>query len=77
MEKTTRNISKNHALPVGSQGDSEIYGAKKNLLGSSGERNEDNAACRYIADGLAGRYDSRLCHSKEAAKLLRGMYLSM
>jgi hypothetical protein len=30
MEKTTRNISKNHALPVGSQGDSEIYGAKKN-----------------------------------------------
>jgi hypothetical protein len=30
MEKTTRNISKNYALPVGSQGDSEIYGARKN-----------------------------------------------
>jgi hypothetical protein len=30
MNKTTKNISKNHALPVGNQGDSEIYGAKKN-----------------------------------------------
>ncbi|MDH3558597.1 MAG: hypothetical protein OES18_22355 [Deltaproteobacteria bacterium] len=30
MNKTTKNISKNHALSVGSQGDSEIYGAKKN-----------------------------------------------
>jgi len=30
MKKTTKNISKNYALPVGSQGDSEIYGAKKN-----------------------------------------------
>ena len=49
----------------------------KILLGSSGERNEDNAASRYIADGLAGRYDSRLRHSKEAAKLVRRMYLSM
>lgn len=39
----------------------------KILLGSSGERNEDNAANQYIADGLAGRYDSRLRHSKEAA----------
>ena len=77
MEKTTRNISKNHALPVGSQGDSEIYGARKNPLGSSGEKNEDNAACSYSADGLAGRYDSRLRHSKEAAKLVRRMYLSM
>ena len=35
---------------------------RKILLGSSGERNEDNAACRYIADGLAGRYGSRLRH---------------
>ena len=50
---------------------------RKILLGSSGERNEDNAASHYIADGLAGHYDSRLCHSKEAAKLLRGMYLTM
>jgi hypothetical protein len=49
----------------------------KILLGSSGERNEDNAASRYIADGLAGRYGSRLRHSKEAAKLVRRMYLSM
>jgi hypothetical protein len=49
----------------------------KILLGSSGQRNEDNAACQNIADGLTGHYDSRLCHSKEAAKLLRGMYLSM
>jgi hypothetical protein len=30
MNKTTKNISKNHALPVGSQGDSAIYGVKKN-----------------------------------------------
>jgi hypothetical protein len=30
MQKTTRNISKNHALPGGSQGDTEIYGAQKN-----------------------------------------------
>jgi hypothetical protein len=30
MNKTTKNISKNHALSVGSQGDSEIHGAKKN-----------------------------------------------
>jgi hypothetical protein len=30
MNKTTKNISKNHVLSVGSQGDSEIYGAKKN-----------------------------------------------
>jgi hypothetical protein len=29
MKKTTKNISKNYALPVGSQGESEIYGAKK------------------------------------------------
>ena len=50
---------------------------RKILLGSSGERNEDNAANHYIADGLAGRYDSRLRHPKEAAKLLRGMYLAM
>jgi hypothetical protein len=49
----------------------------KILLGSSGERNEDNAANQYIADGLAGRYDSRLRHSKEAAKLIRGMYVTM
>jgi hypothetical protein len=47
MEKTTRNISKNHALPVGSQGDSEIYGARKNPLGSSGEKNEDDTACHF------------------------------
>ena len=46
-------------------------------LGSSGERNEDNAACHYIADGLAGRYGSRLLHSKEAAKLVRGMYVTV
>jgi hypothetical protein len=32
MEKTTRNISKNHALPVGSLGENEIYGAEKNPL---------------------------------------------
>jgi hypothetical protein len=50
---------------------------RKILLGSSGEKNEDNAACYYIADGLAGRYDSRLRHSKEAAKLVREMYLTM
>ncbi|MBW2580989.1 MAG: hypothetical protein JRD00_08640 [Deltaproteobacteria bacterium] len=50
---------------------------RKILLGGSGEKNEDNAACSYIADGLAGRYDSRLRHSKEAAKLVRRMYLSM
>jgi len=50
---------------------------RKILLGSSGERNEDNAASHYIADGLAGRYDCRLRHSKEAAELPRGMYLSM
>ncbi|MEE9532354.1 MAG: hypothetical protein V3W52_15300 [Syntrophobacteria bacterium] len=49
----------------------------KILLGSSGERNEDNAASHYIADGLAGRYGSRLRHSKETAKLVRRMYLSM
>jgi hypothetical protein len=30
MKKTTKNISKNYALPVGGQGESEIYGAKKN-----------------------------------------------
>jgi hypothetical protein len=30
MNKTTKNMSKNHALPVGSQGDREIYGPKKN-----------------------------------------------
>jgi len=50
---------------------------RKILLGGSGEKNEDNAACSYITDGLAGRYDSRLRHSKEAAKLVRRMYLSM
>jgi hypothetical protein len=32
MNKTTKNMSKNHALPVGSQGDSEIYGARKNPI---------------------------------------------
>ena len=32
MEKTTRNISKNHALPVGRLGESEVYGAEKNPL---------------------------------------------
>ncbi len=50
---------------------------RKILLGSSGERNEDNAASHYIADGLAGRHDSRLRHSKEAAKLVRGMYVTV
>jgi hypothetical protein len=29
----------------------------------SGEKNENNAASHYSADGLAGRYDSRLRHS--------------
>jgi hypothetical protein len=32
MNKTTKNISKNYALPVVSQGESEIYGAKKNPI---------------------------------------------
>ena len=41
------------------------------------KKDEDIAACQYIADGLAGRYDSRLRHSKEAAKLIRGMYVTM
>jgi hypothetical protein len=31
MKKTTRNISKNHALPAGSQKESEIYGARPSL----------------------------------------------
>jgi hypothetical protein len=38
MEKTTKNISKNHALPVGSQGESEIYGAKKNTTWEFGRK---------------------------------------
>jgi hypothetical protein len=42
-----------------------------------GERNEDKAACHSIADGLAGRYDGRLRHSKEEAKLVRGMYVNV
>lgn len=42
-----------------------------------GERNEDKAASHYRADGLAGRYDGRLRHSKEAAKLVRGMYVTV
>jgi len=50
---------------------------RKILLESSGERNEDNAACLYSVDGLAGRHDSRLRHATKAAKLLRGMYLSL
>ncbi len=50
---------------------------RKILLGSSGERNEDNTACHCSTDGLAGRHDSRLRHPKQAAKLLRGMYLSL
>ena len=46
---------------------------RKLLRGFSGERNEDNQS----ADGLAGRHDSRLRHAKQAAKLLRGLYLSL
>jgi hypothetical protein len=30
MKKTIKNIIKNYALLVGSQGESEIYGARKN-----------------------------------------------
>jgi len=32
MKKTTKNINKNYAQPVGSQGESEIYGVKKNPI---------------------------------------------
>jgi len=50
----------------------EAFGVSLNqfLPGISGERDEDNGACHYIADGFAGRFDRRLRHSKEAAKLL-------
>ncbi|MEJ2234658.1 MAG: hypothetical protein P8X67_12100 [Syntrophobacterales bacterium] len=50
---------------------------RKTLFGSSGDRDEDNTACHYSTDGLAGRYDSRLRHSKQTAKRLPGMYLSL
>jgi hypothetical protein len=30
MQKTTKNISKNHALPFGSQEEGEIFGPEKN-----------------------------------------------
>lgn len=77
MEKTTRNISKNHALPVGIQGEMRFMVRRKTLFGSSGDRDEDNTACHYGTDGPAGRYDSRLRHPKQAAKLVRGMYHSL
>ena len=46
-------------------------------LGSSGEKNENSAACRSIVDGLSDRHDSRLRYYKQAAKLLPGMYLTL
>ena len=66
-----KNISKNHALSLGNQGEHDIYCAKKNPPWDSGEKNEDDA------DSLAGRHDCRLRHAKEASKLVRGMYLTM
>jgi hypothetical protein len=45
MKKTTKNISKNHALP-GAASEKERFVVRRKLLRErSGERNEDNPAC--------------------------------